>query len=86
MHKKLTTSLGGRCCQLFLGQSRVFGALKGFAADLTVAGAKPVGLQTIKNAKRVLWIAADIEIIDRDVLNYPFRINNKGRTIRHACV
>ena len=43
-----------------------------------VAGAKFVGLQRVENTQRLGRVAADVESVDRDVLDDVVRIDDEG--------
>src|SRR2546422_2817918 len=59
-------------------------ALQGATADRPVAGAQLVGLQSIEHAQHFLGAAADIEVVDRDVLDHVVGVDDERRAQRHA--
>ena len=60
------------------------GRLQDFLAFLPVAGAELVGLQRIEDAQLLLRVTADIEAVDRDVLDHIVRIDDEGGAIGDA--
>src|SRR2546426_12673062 len=61
-------------------------ALQGATADRPVAGAQLVGLQSIEHAQHFLGAAADIEVVDRNVLDDAVGVVDERRSQRHAFV
>src|SRR5437763_1966913 len=51
-----------------------------------VAGAELVGLQRVEDSKRLLRVAADIEAVDRDVLDDVVGIDDEGGAIGDALI
>src|ERR1700741_3522890 len=45
-----------------------------------VARAQRVGLERIENTKRLLRVAADVQAIDRDVLDHVVGVDDEGRS------
>src|SRR5579862_796383 len=54
------------------------------AANGAVAGAELVRLQTVEDAQNLLGIAADVEVVDGDVLDDVVRVDDERRTQCHA--
>ena len=50
---------------------------KRFPTDLPVARAELVGLQTVEDAQHFFGIAADVQVIDRYVLNHIVGIDDE---------
>jgi len=53
-------------------------------ADGAVARAELIGLQAVEHPERVLRVAADIEVVDVDVLDHVVGIDHEGRTVGNA--
>src|SRR5665213_833564 len=58
--------------------------LQGVLAFLPVAQAELIGLEGVEQAQRLLRIAPDIEVVDRDVADDALRIDDEGGAQRHA--
>src|SRR5436190_24050660 len=55
-------------------------------ADRAIARAELVGLQAVEDAQHLLGIAADVEVVDADVLDRVVGIDDERRAQRNAFV
>src|SRR3546814_18863244 len=55
------------------------GDLVDLFALLPVAGAEFVRLQRVEDAQRLLRVPSDVQVVDRDVADTAFRIDDEGR-------
>src|SRR5579859_1024455 len=60
------------------------GRAQNLFALLPVAGAQLPGLEGVEQAQRLVGVAADIEAVDRDVLDRALWVDDEGRAQRHA--
>src|SRR5688572_13867802 len=54
-------------------------ALQRIAADRAVARAELVRLQAVEDAQDFLGVAADVQVVDRDVLDHVVRVDDERR-------
>ena len=78
------------CCSRRVNSSFYMAGLgcrpKHVLAFAPVAGAEFVGLQRVENAQRLGRVAADVEAVDRDMLDHIIRIDDEGRAERDMLV
>src|SRR5690348_2406942 len=71
------------CMASFLYEG-VSPASKRRASDRPVARAELVGLKAVENAQHLFRIPADVQVVDRHVLDHVVRVDDEGRAQRHA--
>src|SRR5690606_34838287 len=59
---------------------------EGLAADRAVARTQLVGLQAVEDTQRLVGVAADVQVVHRDVLDRVVRVDDESRTQRDAFV
>src|SRR5262245_8519845 len=68
--RRMSFAVSGSRCRIGVRNSIDSPPSQRIAADRAVARTQLVGLQAVEGAQHLVWIAADVEVVDRHVLDH----------------